>query len=88
MTDALTHTDADSLEFHTAEIISYKRTTALHGAHREMRQVRQVRQELADLARAVSRLSPCHRDPERFHMDKAEIVGELRRLADLVVARP
>jgi hypothetical protein len=26
-------------------------------------------------------LSPSHRDPERFHLDKAELVDELRRLA-------
>ena len=36
---------------------------------------------LEDLAVRLSRLSPSHRDPERFHMDKAELVGELRRLA-------
>lgn len=33
------------------------------------------------LAAQVARLAPSHRDPERFHMDKAEIVAELRRLA-------
>lgn len=33
------------------------------------------------LANAVRELAPCHRDPERFHMDKAEIAGELRALA-------
>lgn len=33
------------------------------------------------LAERVARLSPSHRDPERFHMDKAELVRELRRLA-------
>ena len=37
--------------------------------------------DLERLAEAVRRLSPCHRDPERFHMDRAEIAGELRDLA-------
>jgi hypothetical protein len=37
--------------------------------------------DLERLAEAVRRLSPCHRDPERFHMDRAEIAGELRALA-------
>lgn len=36
---------------------------------------------LRDLAHHVQRLSPSHRDPERFHEDKSEIVAELRRLA-------
>lgn len=36
---------------------------------------------LHDLASAVRRLSPSHRDPERFHMDKSEIERALRRLA-------
>lgn len=42
--------------------------------------------ELERLADRVSRLSPSHRDPERFHLDKAEVVGELRRLARLLGA--
>lgn len=29
----------------------------------------------------LQRLAPCHRDPERFHVDKSEIVAELRRMA-------
>lgn len=33
------------------------------------------------LADRVRRLSPHHRDPERFHEDKSEIERELRRLA-------
>lgn len=36
---------------------------------------------LTDLADRLRRLSPCHRDPERFHEDKSEIERELRRLA-------
>lgn len=36
---------------------------------------------ILDLARRVERLAPHHRDPERFHLDKSEIVAELRRLA-------
>lgn len=35
------------------------------------------------LAHAVRQLSPHHRDPERFHMDKSEIERKLRRLARL-----
>lgn len=34
-----------------------------------------------ELARRVARLAPCHRDPERFHIEKSEIVHALRRLA-------
>lgn len=36
---------------------------------------------LSTLAEHVARLSPSHRNPERFHEDKSEIVAELRRLA-------
>lgn len=36
------------------------------------------------LADRVRRLSPHHRDPERFHMDKSEIERDLRRLARTV----
>lgn len=36
---------------------------------------------LERLAQAVRQLSPSHRDPERFHVDKSEIERELRRLA-------
>jgi len=39
--------------------------------------------ELLALASAVGRLSPSHRDPERYHLDKSEIVAELRRLANV-----
>jgi hypothetical protein len=37
--------------------------------------------DLDRLAEAVARLSPSHRDPERFHIDRSEIAGELRELA-------
>ena len=37
--------------------------------------------ELEALAHAVRCLSPSHRDPEAFHVNKSEIVAELRRLA-------
>lgn len=33
------------------------------------------------LAERVVRLSPSHRDPERFHEEKSEVAAELRRLA-------
>ena len=36
---------------------------------------------LMTLAAQVARLAPSHRDPERFHVEKSEIVAELRRLA-------
>lgn len=37
--------------------------------------------ELEALAVAVGRLSPDCRDPERYHLDRGEIVADLRRLA-------
>lgn len=39
------------------------------------------RVDLERLAARVARLVPSHRDPEVFHIEKSEIVGELRRLA-------
>lgn len=36
---------------------------------------------IRSLAAKVARLAPDHRDPERFHIDKSEVVAELRRLA-------
>nr|USU32913.1 hypothetical protein NG677_04220 [Methylobacterium sp. OTU13CASTA1] len=36
---------------------------------------------LIDLADRLRRLAPSPRDPERFHVEKSEIEGELRRLA-------
>lgn len=36
---------------------------------------------LRDLAGKVRRLSPHHRDPERFHLEKDEVVRALLRLA-------
>lgn len=39
------------------------------------------------LADRLARLTVSHRDPEAFHLEKAEIVGELRRLADEIRAR-
>jgi hypothetical protein len=41
---------------------------------------------LERLAERVRRLSPSHRDPERFHMDKSEIAAALRRLAREIAA--
>ena len=40
-------------------------------------------QQLRDLSRAVRRLGPDHRDPERFHVEKSEIAAKLMKLADL-----
>ncbi len=36
---------------------------------------------LCTLAARVARLIPCRRDPEAFHLEKADIAAELRRLA-------
>lgn len=36
---------------------------------------------LDELAQRVVRLSPCRRDPERYHAEKSEIAFELRTLA-------
>ncbi len=36
---------------------------------------------VADIAERVARLSPSHRDPEAFHMDKHTLASELRALA-------
>lgn len=36
---------------------------------------------LEDMAQRLRRLVPSHRDPERFHMEKSDLVQELRRLA-------
>jgi hypothetical protein len=40
--------------------------------------------QLADLAGRVRRLSPSHRDPERFHFDKDAIEKDLRRMSRLI----
>lgn len=40
---------------------------------------RRTRPDLAALARRVERLAPSHRDPEAFHIEKSEIVAELRQ---------
>ncbi len=36
---------------------------------------------LHDIADRLARLAPSHRDPHRFHEEKSDLVGELRRLA-------
>lgn len=36
---------------------------------------------LDEIADRLQRLSPCHRDPHRFHEQKSELVHELRKLA-------
>lgn len=42
--------------------------------------------KLSEIAGQVARLSPDRRDPERFHLDKSEIVASLRRLAREIAA--
>ncbi len=39
--------------------------------------------DLADLARRLARLAPDRRDPERYFMEKSEIIAALRRIAKL-----
>jgi hypothetical protein len=36
---------------------------------------------LRDLAERLARLAPSRTDPERFHIDKSDLVDALRRLA-------
>jgi hypothetical protein len=36
---------------------------------------------LEALAARLARLSPSHRDPERFHLEKSGLAAKLRRLA-------
>lgn len=38
-------------------------------------------QQLRDLSRAVRRLRPDHRDPERYHIEKSEIAEALASMA-------
>ena len=89
MTDALTHTDAFFPEVAKRRSLRNERIYSPH--IEKMRQCVSMRQCEADqllvLASAVGRLSPSHRDPERFHMDKGEIIGELRRLARNISGR-
>lgn len=63
--------------------IEGKRVRARYGDNIQKSSVSSVSSvpDLAALAARVSRLCPSHRDPERFHADKSEIVAELRRLA-------
>lgn len=37
--------------------------------------------DLLRLARALQRLSPSHRNPEKYHEDKSQIIDELKGLA-------
>ncbi|MFC3315242.1 hypothetical protein ACFOHY_23520 [Rhizobium rosettiformans] len=39
------------------------------------------RDTLANIAERLARLAPCHRNPEKFHEEKSELVAELRALA-------
>lgn len=45
------------------------------------RAARPLGRVVADIAERVARLSPSHRDPEQFHMDKHTLAAELRALA-------
>lgn len=42
----------------------------------------QTAYELRELAERVRRLSPSHRDPERFFVERSELAAMLRRLAE------
>ncbi|MFH6783205.1 MULTISPECIES: hypothetical protein [Methylobacterium] len=37
--------------------------------------------QLSTFTDRLERLAPCHRDPERFHVDKDALVSDLRRAA-------
>lgn len=39
---------------------------------------------LEELVAKLRRLGPCHRDPERFHLEKNEIMHDLLSLARLL----
>lgn len=43
---------------------------------------------LLELAERLRRLSPDRRDPERFHMDKSELVADLRKFANSPLILP
>lgn len=86
MTDALTHPDALSLcGGQRVHSFLHRDNKGCRGAYKESPSgssgASETRAELEALARRVSRLGPDRRDPERFHMDRSEIVAELRRLA-------
>lgn len=49
--------------------------------HLVARRSAELAEQLRDLARRVRALSPCRRDPERYHLEKDEIEKELARLA-------
>lgn len=62
------------------------RPSKSHGSPAESRGTRLPREEdfggqLSDLARQVARLGPDHRNPHKFHEDKADVADQLRRLA-------
>jgi hypothetical protein len=42
---------------------------------------RALAERLRDLAERLARLAPSRHDPERFHIDKSDLVDALRRLA-------
>jgi hypothetical protein len=77
--DALTHPDA----FLYRAPMRMRAHPHIKPFYKEVRQGASVRQEgrLNDLANAVQRLTIDRRDPEKFHMDKSEIVAALRRMA-------
>lgn len=79
ISDAVTHSDA----------LSYRapmRARAhphIKPFYKEVRHCASLRHSgnLNDLANAVQRLTIDRRNPEKFHMDKSEIVAALRRMA-------
>ena len=90
ISDALTHPDAYSLcggEWGPGGAVGTGGAHTPERAHRKVRQVRQVRQcvsasgALEALAARLVRLSPSHRDPEEFHMEKHSLAAELRAIA-------
>jgi hypothetical protein len=84
MTDALTHLTHFPTEGVEGRTYRGRKYRWCEGAHSESASGASVRQDataLADLARAVVRLCPGRRDPERFWQDKSDIAHALRSLA-------
>lgn len=79
--DAVTHSDAfplyNPIRAHTR---AHAHVKPLYRKERHCASLRHS-DDVADLVIAVQRLTPDRRDPERFHIEKSEIVAALRRLA-------
>lgn len=81
--DALTHPDAFPYITPTHTHTGAHTHTRAKPLYKKVRQCASVRQptDLIDIADAVQRLTVDRRDPERFHVEKSQIVAALRRIA-------